>query len=64
MPLTVTKFSDPLLQFVLKGRRRETYGDKTEIGGIDGGAIQVDDTTRNARLAALLSAAALRKELG
>ena len=64
IPLTVNKFSDPLLQFVLKGRRRETYGDKQEIGGMGGGAIQLDDTTRNARLAALLAAAQLRKELG
>lgn len=64
VPLTVARVSDQLLQFVLKGRRRETYGDKTEIGGIGGGAIQLDDTTRNARLAALLAAAQLRKELG
>lgn len=64
IPLTVNKFSDPLLQFVLKGRRRETYGDRTELTGAGGGPVALDDTTRNARLAALLAAAQLRKELG
>lgn len=64
IPLTVNKFSDPLLQFVLKGRRRGTYGDRTELTGAGGGPVALDDTTRNARLAALLAAAQLRRDIG
>jgi hypothetical protein len=33
--------SDTLLIFLLKGRRREKYGDKVEHGGKDGGPIEV-----------------------
>lgn len=65
VPLTIKKHSDALLQFVLKGRRRTTYGDKQEITGSEGGPIAIlDDTKRAARLAALLAMAADRKDLG
>ena len=65
VPLTVRKHSDSLLQFVLKGRRRGTYGDKTELTGANGGPVAVvDDTKKAARIAALLELAKTRKELG
>lgn len=65
VPLTVKKHSDGLLQFVLKGRRRNTYGDKTELTGAGGGPLAVvDDTRKAARIAALLELAKTRKELG
>lgn len=35
------KYSDSLLQFLLRGRRREVYGDRTEITGAGGGPIQL-----------------------
>lgn len=65
VPLTIKKHSDGLLQFVLKGRRRNTYGDKTELTGAGGGPLAVvDDTKKAARIAALLELAKTRKELG
>ena len=65
VPLTVRKHSNSLLQFVLKGRRRGTYGDKTELTGANGGPVAVvDDTKKAARIAALLELAKTRKELG
>jgi hypothetical protein len=39
---TKRTYSDGLLMFVLKGRMRETYGDKRELTGKDGAPIQVD----------------------
>jgi hypothetical protein len=33
--------SDPLLMFLLKGRRPDTYRDRTEITGANGGPLQV-----------------------
>ena len=65
VPLTVKKHSDSLLQFVLKGRRRSTYGDKTELTGANGGPVTVlDETQKAARVAALLELAKTRKDLG
>lgn len=62
IPLTVNKHSDSLLQFVLKGRRREVYGDKQELTGANGGPVTVlDETAKVARLAALLATAQERK---
>jgi hypothetical protein len=64
VPLTVRKHSDGLLTFVLKGRRRGTYGDKTEVTGANGGPITtMDETAKAARLAALMAAAQARKDL-
>lgn len=65
IPLTVTKHSDTLLQFMLRGRRRDPYGDRTEITGAGGGPITtLDETAKAARLAALLEIAKTRKDLG
>lgn len=62
VPLTVTKYSDGLAQFLLKGYRRRKFGDKTEITGADGGALVIDDTARASRIAQLMALAANRKE--
>lgn len=40
---TVQKYSDALLIFSLKARRRAKYSDRTEVTGVDGGPIQTDD---------------------
>lgn len=37
----VRKYSDSLAQFILKGRRRAVYGDRTALTGEDGGAVVV-----------------------
>lgn len=59
------RYSDTLLTFLLKGRRRNVFGDKQEITGAGGGPLAVvDDTRKAARIAALLEMAKTRKELG
>src|SRR5208337_3960621 len=40
-PLVVREYSDLLIQFLLKGRRREVYGDKTEFSNPDGSPLGV-----------------------
>src|SRR5262245_54629185 len=40
------QYSDRLLEFLLKGRRREVFGDKTEVTGANGGPIETADITR------------------
>lgn len=61
--LTVRKHSDALLALVLKGRRKSVYAERTEITGADGGPVETkDETTRAARLAALLALAQARKD--
>ena len=62
VPLTVRKFSDPLLALVLKGRRKKVFAERTEITGADGGAVNIDDTARAARVAALMALAKQRKD--
>jgi hypothetical protein len=63
--LTVTKYSDPLLALLLKGRRKKVFADRTELTGADGGPMTtVDESARAARVAQLMAAAAMRKELG
>lgn len=37
----VRRYSDSLLQFLLRGRRRDVYGDRTEITGQGGGPIAI-----------------------
>ncbi len=65
IPIVIRKHSDPLLQFFLKGRRRNTYGDKQELTGANGGALMmVDETQKAARLAALMAIAQTRKDQG
>lgn len=61
--LTVTKYSDALLMFVLKGNRRRLYGDKTEVTGANGGPIQMDEVKKASRIAALLALARDRKDI-
>lgn len=61
VPLTVRKHSDALLALVLKGRRKKVFAERTEITGADGGAVNIDDTARAARVAQLMSLAAQRK---
>ena len=61
IPLTIRKHSDPLLALVLKGRRKKIYADRTELTGADGAVLAIDDATRSARLAQLMSMAERRK---
>jgi hypothetical protein len=61
--LTITKYSDALLMFALKGNRRRLYGDKTEVGGFNGGPIVMDETKKASRIAALLALARDRKDI-
>lgn len=62
VPLMVRKHSDALLSFVLKGRRKKVYADRTELTGADGGALAMtDETARAARLSQLLALAQARK---
>ena len=58
---TIKKKSDSLLQFALKGRRKTTYADRTELTGADGAPVEIDATTRRARIAAILAKAEQRK---
>lgn len=63
IPLTVRKYSDSLMQFLLKGYRRRKFGDKQEITGADGGPLQVaDESKRAARVAQLMALAQRRKD--
>ena len=59
--LTVRKPSDSLLALLLKGRRKDVFADRTELTGADGGAVEIDATTRRARIAAILAKAQQRK---
>lgn len=60
--LTITKYSDPLLALLLKGRRKKVFADRTELTGADGGDLKVvDSTVRAARVAHLMAIAAQRK---
>ena len=61
--LTITKYSDALAIFVLKGNRRRLYGDKTEVTGANGGPIQMDEVKKASRIAALLAMARDRKDI-
>jgi len=62
--LTITKHDNGLLQFMLKGRRKDVFGtDRTEVTGRDGAPLQVDDVARRARIAAIVAAAQDRAKL-
>jgi hypothetical protein len=61
IPLTTRKHSDALLNLILKGRRKKVYADRTELTGADGAPMQIDETTRSARVAQLLAMAERRK---
>lgn len=61
IPLTIRKHSDAMLALVLKGRRKKVYADRTELTGAEGAPMQLDETTRSARVAQLLAMATKRK---
>lgn len=46
-PAIVRKYSDQLLMFLLKGRRRDVYGDKLEATGKDGKQLFPVDALRS-----------------
>ena len=49
----VRKYSDPLLMFLLRGRRPDVYRDRTELTGPGGGPIQLVALSELARQAEL-----------
>jgi hypothetical protein len=59
--LTVRKFSDPMLMFLLKGNRVKYGTERTELTGKGGEPLTIDATARAARVAALLALAQNRK---
>lgn len=61
--LTIRKPSDSLLALLLKGRRKDVFSDRTELAGVPGAPIVVDETVRAARIAALLAAAKQRQDM-
>lgn len=56
----VTKYSDGLAQFLLKAHRPDKYRERSEVKQEISGGMQLNDTTRAARLAALLQLAERR----
>lgn len=58
----VTKYSDPLTMFLLKAHRPDKYRERSEVKQELSGRVQLNDTTRAARLAALLQLAQKRAE--
>lgn len=63
VPLTVRKHSDSLLSLVLKGRRKKVYADRTELAGVAGQPIEIDETARASRVAALLATGKDRSDM-
>lgn len=64
VPLTVAKKSDAMLALALKGYRKRTFAERTELTGADGEPLnpEVSDADRAARIAALLDIARQRKD--
>ena len=63
IPLTIRKFSDPLLALRMKGRRKSVYADRTELTGADGSPVKLaDESSRAARAAQLLAVAQARRD--
>lgn len=63
--LTKIVYSDPLLAMLLKGRRKDVFGERMELTGADGGPIkseQGDDAGRAARVSALIELARRRRD--
>lgn len=60
--LTVRKFSDTLLLARVKAYRKRYATDRTELTGADGGPMQMSDTERAAKIAAILAKAQARKD--
>lgn len=61
VPLTIRKVSDALLLAAGKARILPYRTERTEITGADGAALAIDETTRRARLQAILNAAHTRR---
>lgn len=61
---TVRKYSDTLAIFLLKGAMPDKYREKTsmELTGANGGPVQISDTERAAKIAAILASAQARKD--
>ncbi len=61
---TVRKYSDTLAIFLLKGALPEKYREnaRMELTGANGGPVQISDTERAAKIAAILAAAQARKD--
>lgn len=62
IPVTVRKHSDALLMFLLKGRRKRVFAERTELTGAGGEPLAMDGTQRASRVAALLAAAEARRK--
>lgn len=60
--LTINRKSDAALMFLLKGRRKKVFAERTEITGADGGALQIDEGARASRVAQLLALAKSRAQ--
>lgn len=56
----VRKYSDPLTMFLLKAHRPDKYRERSEVKQEISGGMRLNDTTRAARLAALLQLAQKR----
>lgn len=62
IPLTVRKHSDALLSKILSAKKPEYRTERTELTGADGAPVQVDSSTRMARVAQLMALAKQRKD--
>lgn len=63
--LTVRKYSDSLLQFLLQGRRKGVFANRTELTGADGAALgEMDEQARAARIAQIIETAKGRQADG
>lgn len=62
--LTLTHYSDTLLIAKLKAYRKRYATDRTELTGADGGAVNIDESARSARVAQLMDIAKRRAEDG
>lgn len=62
IPVTVRKPSDQLLLALVKATRPEFRVERTEITGAGGAPVQVDESVRVARVAALLDTAQRRRK--
>lgn len=62
--LSVNKKSDALLTLLLKGYKKTLFAERTELTGANGAPVEIDATTRRARIAALMTKAAERKRFG
>jgi len=62
--LTLNKRSDPILMMLLKGHKKVMFADRTELTGADGAPVEIDATTRRARIAAIMARAEERRAFG